>query len=36
MDGRSGPDGVAAAFSDVRARFREMPQPVTIVKEAAE
>ncbi|QRI62331.1 hydantoinase B/oxoprolinase family protein [Shinella sp. PSBB067] len=36
MEGRSGPEGVAAAFDDVRTRFREMPETKATVKEAAE
>jgi N-methylhydantoinase B len=36
MKGRVGPDGVAAALADVRARFREMPRPAIETKEAAE
>ncbi len=36
MKGRVGPEGVAAAFADVRARFKEMPEPSVQRKEAAE
>jgi N-methylhydantoinase B len=36
MKGRVGADGVAAAFADVRARFKDMPELVTERKEAAE
>ncbi|MDL2405799.1 hydantoinase B/oxoprolinase family protein [Rhizobium calliandrae] len=36
MKGRVGPDGVAAALSDVSARFKEMPRPAIETKEAAE
>jgi N-methylhydantoinase B len=36
MKGRAGPEGVSAALADVRARFREMPEPAIEAKEAAE
>ena len=36
MKGRSGADGVAAAFAEVRTRFPEMPAPAVVLKEAAE
>ena len=36
MEGRSGPEGVAQALAEVRARFPEMPDPVPPVQEAAE
>ncbi len=36
MKGRSGHEGVAAAFADVRARFPEMPEVRLQIKEAAE
>lgn len=36
MKGRVGPEGVSAALSDVRARFKEMPEPLIATKEAAE
>ncbi len=36
MKGRVGADGVAAAFADVQARFKDMPEPVVERKEAAE
>jgi len=36
MKGRVGAEGVAAAFADVRARFRDMPEPARDRKEAAE
>ncbi|MEE2862121.1 MAG: hydantoinase B/oxoprolinase family protein [Pseudomonadota bacterium] len=34
MDGRSGPEGVAAALADVRARFPEMPAPPALAEAA--
>ncbi len=36
MKGRKGAEGVAAALTEVRARFPEMPQPVVPTSEAAE
>lgn len=36
MKGRSGPDGVAEAFTQTRARFPEMPEPTVAPAEAAE
>lgn len=36
MKDRVGPEGVSAALADVRARFREMPEPAIEAKEAAE
>lgn len=36
MKGRVGADGVAAAFADVKARFKDMPEPLVERKEAAE